>query len=65
MDHDTAMIRAFAARTAVRLGLEGEVRCDPWREGASNAVWKLDIGTLPAVLKMGKLPDWRRLGLEA
>ena len=65
MDHDPAMIRAFAARLAVRLGLEGEVRCDPWREGASNAVWKLDIGTLGAVLKVGKLPDWRRLGLEA
>ena len=41
------------------------MRCEPWREGASNAVWRLDIGDLRAVLKVGKLADWRRLELES
>ena len=63
--HDPELIRSFASRLASRLGRVGEARCEPWREGASNAVWRLDIGELGAVLKVGKLADWRRLELEA
>jgi aminoglycoside phosphotransferase (APT) family kinase protein len=63
--HDPDLIRSFASRLAARLGRDGEVRCESWREGASNAVWRLDVGDLRAVLKVGKLADWRRLELEA
>jgi|GEM_PF-5475872 len=63
--HDADLIRSFSTRLALRLELGGEVRCEPWREGASSAVWKLDIGEVAAVFKVGKLQDWRRLGMES
>lgn len=63
--HDPDRIREFARELPHRLSLEGAATCIPWKEGASNSVWKLDIGTLPCVLKIGKLPQWRRLGVEA
>ena len=62
--HDPSLIRRFALGLAPTLGA-GPVSCEPWREGASNSVWRLDIGPLQAVLKIGKLSDWRRLGVEA
>lgn len=63
--HDPSLIRSFASTLPSRLGLEGEVACEPWREGASNAVWRLDVGEVRAVLKIGKLDDWRRQSIEA
>jgi len=63
--HDPERIREFCGALPRRLSLPGDARCTPWKEGASNAVWKLDIGPAPFVLKIGKLPHWRRLGIEA
>lgn len=63
--HRPGTILEFAAGLPARLGLEGAVHCAPWREGASNAVWKLDIGSFRGVLKVGKLEDWRRQSVEA
>lgn len=63
--HEPSLIRSFASTLPRRLDLEGDVSCEPWREGASNAVWRLDIGALRAVLKIGKLADWRRQSVEA
>lgn len=62
--HDPDRIRSFASVLPARLGLPGTAVCEPWREGASNAVWRLDIGEVRAVLKIGKLADWRRLPVE-
>jgi aminoglycoside phosphotransferase (APT) family kinase protein len=64
-EHDPTRIQAFARTLPDRLGRTGEVLCVPWREGASNSVWRLDIGGAALVLKVGKLPHWRRLGHEA
>jgi len=62
---DPDRIREFSLDLPRRLSLEGTATCAPWKEGASNEVWKLDIGSVPCVLKIGKLPHWRRLGIEA
>lgn len=63
--HDPSLIRSFASTLPSRLGLAQAASCEPWREGASNAVWRLDIGETRMVLKIGKLDDWRRQSIEA
>lgn len=66
--HDPAAIEGFARDLAGRLGI-GRIACVPWKEGASNAIWSVEPeGAGPGdrfVLKVGKLPRWRRLGVEA
>jgi len=63
--HDPDLIRSFVFRLVSRQGFQGAVRCEPWQEGASNSVWRLDVGNRGLVLKVGKHEEWRRLGVEA
>jgi len=61
--HDPLIISQFAQAIAREHGWQIE-RCEPWRAGASNAIWALDTDKVRAVLKIGKLDYWRRLGIE-
>ncbi|MGL1893445.1 MAG: aminoglycoside phosphotransferase family protein [Spirochaetaceae bacterium] len=38
---------------------------EPWKEGASNSIWKLEYDNKKCVLKVGKLDYWRKLDIES
>lgn len=40
------------------------IKLEPWREGASNAIWEFDFNDTKSVLKVGKLENRRRQFVE-
>jgi Ser/Thr protein kinase RdoA (MazF antagonist) len=61
--HEPQIIIRFAREWTVRRGWT-MMGCEPWKEGASNAIWALDTDHGRYILKIGKLEYWRRLPVE-
>ncbi len=62
--HDNKTIRDFV-NSYCRENRYNLNSIEPWKEGASNSIWKLDYDNKKYVLKVGKLDYWRKLDIES